>query len=204
MTDELSITDVADVLRGTVPAHTVEGKGDGPAFFGLAEISSSGIVTRSPEPGTDLSGAVLLDRNDVVVALLGKLGEVAIVAEGSAGCVLGRECAALRLKRGEDRLDPRWLLVAMRSSRIREGARLAATGSTMPRLNVRTLGDFTIPVPPRETQQRILDRLDALEGAIQAQAQLLGSLNRLLDVEIELSVAGGGLDSESDAASVAR
>jgi restriction endonuclease S subunit len=204
MTGQLQISDIAEVLRGTVPANTVDGRSDAPGFFGLAEITNSGIVTRSPEPGTDLSSAIALKRGDVVVALLGKLGEVAVVTENAAGSVLGRECAALRLKRGEDRLDPRWLFVAMRSAQVRESARLAATGSTMPRLNVRTLGGFTIPVPTRDMQLRILERLDALEQAIQAQAQLLGSLNRLLDVEIELSVASVEVNKESDAAPVAR
>ncbi len=204
MTGHLQITDVAEVLRGTVPANTVDGRSVDRWFFGLAEITNSGIVTRSPEPGTDLSSAIALETGDVVVALLGKLGEVAVVTEDAAGSVLGRECAALRLKGGEDRLDPRWLFVAMRSAQVRERARLAATGSTMPRLNVRTLGDFTIPVPPRETQLRILERLDALEEAIHAQAQLLGSLNRLLDAEIELSVATVAVNKDSDAAPVAR
>ena len=82
-----------------------------------------------------------------LAALLGKLGQAAIVTAEAAGSILGRECAAIRVKDGEQRVAARWLFAVLRSSQLRDRAQAAASGATMPRLNIKSLADFTIPMP---------------------------------------------------------
>lgn len=195
MTDLVRIGDVAEIHRGTIAANTTDIIA-GPGFFGLAEIANSGVVTRSPEPGADLERAFILRRDDIVVALLGKLGQAAIVTADAAGSILGRECAAVRVKAGEQRVEARWLFAALRSSQLRDRAQVAASGSTMPRLSVKSLADFTITMPTRRAQAEAIERFDLLEKAIVSQAQLLQSLNALFDAEIELAVAGHAPDKD--------
>ena len=120
-------------------------------------------MTRSPELGADLERAFILQKDDIVVALLGKLGQAAIVTAEAAGSILGRECAAIRVKDGEQRVAARWLFAVLRSSQLRDRAQAAASGATMPRLNIKSLADFTIPMPSPRAQAEALERFDLLE-----------------------------------------
>ena len=96
MTSMVHLGDVAEILKGQVPAK-VSDDGDGPRLFGIAEIS--GHAPRVLEPGTSLERAVYLRTGDVVVALLGErgLGATALIDGRADGTVLARECAAMRV-----------------------------------------------------------------------------------------------------------
>jgi len=161
---------------------------DTPVFFGLEEISHGGVISRYIEPELDLRRAVYLEHGDVVLALLGNIGAAAVVSDAAAGAILGRECAALRLRPGEPRITPQWLRLALGASPFRLHARAMATGTTMPRLSSRALGEMTIPVPPSEVQRDLVDRMAKFDDAIEAQRTLLNSLVALRGAEIELSM----------------
>jgi|GEM_PF-1537638 len=188
MTANLAIGELAEVLRGNVPANTTE-TGSGERFFGLAEISHGGVTARVPLPGVDLERAVRLQEHDIVIALLGKIGDVVIVGEEAAGSVLVRECVALSIRTGESRVIPQWLYLAMRSSQFRQRAALGATGSTMPRLSPKILAELTVSVPSMETQARLWRRLAAFDDAISTHRELVESLCALRDAEIDLAAS---------------
>ncbi len=193
MTSDLTVHDVAEVLRGVTPAKTVDGEGDepkGPPFFGLHEITDGGTTSRFLEQSVSTDRAVLLRQGDVVVALLGAIGAVAIVNEETDGAVLGRECAALRLRSGEDRLTSEWLELVFESWPVRERARAMATGQTMPRLTPKALGELALPVPRREVQDTLVERIAKFDEAIMRQEVLLVTLRELRGWEIELAVSG--------------
>ncbi len=188
MTDHLAIGQFANVLRGTVPANiseipTVD------RFFGIAEISSGGVLKRSPASETDLAHVIRLQENDVVVALLGRVGDVAIVNAEAEGAVLGRECAAIRLREGETRVCAEWLIVVMRSTQFRGAAGVAVGGVTMPRLSVKALTELTIPIPSLQTQHAIAHRVRSIGAALDAHRELVEALGNLRDTEIDLAVA---------------
>ncbi len=193
MTSDLTVQDVAEVLRGVTPAKTVDGIGDepkGPSFFGLHEITDGGATSRFLEPSFSVERAVFLRKGDVVVALLGAIGAVAIVNDATDGAVLGRECAALRLRSSEDRLTSGWLQLVFESRPVRERAQAMATGQTMPRLTPKALGELTIPIPPRDVQDKVVDRMGKFDEAIKWQEDLLINLRDLRGREIELAMSG--------------
>lgn len=185
MTRWIELGELAEVRRGTTPAKTV-GLDDGPGFFGLAEISQGGIVTRQPEPGLPLEDAVEVQPDDIIIALMGKLGDSAVALDSA---FLGRECAAIRLRANEDRISPRWLSLALRSRTSRDRLQRHARGSTMPRLPIRRIMELPIPVPSIPQQRRTLERFDIIDAAVRAQSNLLVALNELYDAEVELAIA---------------
>lgn len=193
MTDWFRLDRIADVRRGTAPANTVD-YDEGPGFFGLAEISQGGTITRQPEPGNEPKELVYLRAGDVVVALMNRIGESVTVSDDADGSVLGRECAAIQLRPGERRVLPGWLSIVLRSGANQQRLAGLATGSTMPRLATRHLAALEVPVPPIEEQQAVLDRMKRLQTAIHAQGVLLASLNRLYDAEVALAVPTEQID----------
>jgi hypothetical protein len=188
MVQRTRIGDIADVLRGTTAANTVD-EANAPRFFGLAEISERRISEpRYPDQTADLSRAVYLKAGDVVIALLGRLGESALIDEQLAGAVLGRECAAIRLRGQGVAVTPGWLYAWTRSHAFRQLVETRSSGTTMPRLSVRSLKELEIPIAPMDLQRSTADRLAELGAAIEAMDRTSTALRRLRDIEIDLAV----------------
>ena len=189
MSSDLHIEELAEVLRGVTPSKTT-GEPGGALFFGLHEISEGGTAQRFVEPTADLGRAVRLREGDVVVALLGNIGDAAVVSAEASGAVLGRECAAIRIREGEDRVVPQWIRIVLQSKPFRDRAQALATGTTMPRLSCKALSEVIIPIPTSNEVRHFVERIEALETAIEGQRELAGALTALRDAEIELIVSG--------------
>ena len=181
------LIEVATVLRGTVPAHA-SAESEGPAFFGIAEITAKGRgpVRRVSADGVDRSTSAL-DRGDIAIALLGDVGESALVRESHEGALLGRECAALRPRL--ERVTSGWLYVWTQSRDFKDQVEAGTSGSTMPRLSVRLLSEFTLPLPSSIAQQRVEQELVQFEEAISITEAMLTYLRELWQVEVELAFA---------------
>jgi hypothetical protein len=170
-----------------VPAK-VSDEGDGPLFFGIAEIS--GHAPRVVDPEVDLENAIHLQVGDVVVVLLGEsaLGAAALIDDRAEGAVLGRECAALRVT-ANDYLLPSWLYAWTKSRHFDEQVRRHASGGSMSRLSVRALEEFALPLPPRCHQERLEAEMYRLDEALRSTAGLIRNLEELRGAEIDLAVA---------------
>lgn len=186
MTSVVRLGDVAEMLKGQVPAKTSDG-GDGPRLFGIAEIS--GHEPRKLEPGTSLDRAVYLLTDDVVVALLGErgLGATAMVDGQADGAVLAKECGALRVS--APNLLPTWLYAWTKSEHFHEQIRRHASGGTMSRVSIRGLADFRLPLPPRSYQERLEADVKRLDDALRSTTDLIRNMEGLKASEIDLAVA---------------
>jgi Type I restriction modification DNA specificity domain len=184
MTPPTRLGDVAEVVNGRIPAKTVD-TGDGPRFFGLAEIS--GHPLRVIEPGIDLKQATYLRAGDVVVALLGDLGASAIVDADDAGAVLGRECAAVRIT-APGLLLPSWLYAWTKSQHFQDQIAGNASGTTMPRVTSRALADFSLPIPPRSTQEQLEATTHCLDVALRSTKDLIRNVEDLRQAEVDLAI----------------
>jgi restriction endonuclease S subunit len=186
MTSIVHLDDVAEILKGQVPAK-VSDEGDGPRLFGIAEIS--GHAPRVLEPGTSLERAVYLRTGDVVVALLGErgLGATALIDGRADGAVLARECAAMRVS--APGLLSTWLYAWTKSEHFNEQIRRHASGGSMSRVNVRDLADFRLPLPPRSHQERFGAEIDRLDVALRKTTDLIRNLEGLREAEINLAIA---------------
>ena len=94
---------------------------------------------------------------DIVYAIRGSIGDVAIVPEGLTGANLTQDAARISYK--EDTCG-RWLLYALRSIAVFAQLEAGALGATIRGINIRDLKRAVIPVPPLPEQQAIADFLD--------------------------------------------
>lgn len=182
------LRDLTQALRGRVAANTVS-EPAGPRFFGIAEISARGrsaprYVVGDTEDGT----AVILDEGDVVVALLGNIGDATVVDSDGAGALLGRECVALRVT-SPGVIRPAWLCAWMNSTESKSQVAQNVTATTMPRLPIRALETFTVTVPPVDTQLEIEKLSRRFDAAIGATATTLQQLEALGSAELQLAMA---------------
>lgn len=191
MTTRGILRDVVEVFNGTVPAKTVDAS-SGVRFFGIAEVSTGGPSSpRYLGDDVDLSKAVYLQPGDVVVVLLGDIGRTTLVDNEYVGAVLGRECAAMRV-RAPQKLESAWLYAWTRSQEFRTLAKGSATGDTMPRLRTRVLEEFAMPLPDYTAQQRVADLVKHFDLAVSTTSTTLTKLRALRDVEIDRALLAAG------------
>lgn len=177
--------EVATVLRGTVPAKPTD-REDGVPFFGLAEISAGGTaVTRLVEPD-DGPTPTLLQRGDVVVALLSNIGQTALVMPRHEGAVLGRECAVIR---AGSEITGAWIYVWTQSAQFHEQVARHTTGSTMPRLGYRAMPSLLIPVSSLDRQQDAAALLEEFDEALWNLGRVQSQVTELRSLEVELLLA---------------
>jgi restriction endonuclease S subunit len=191
MSRSYRLGDLTRTLRGRVPANTVDDP-VGPRFFGIAEISARGrSAPRYIERGTEqLDDAAILEEGDVVISLLGNIGDATIIESGAAGAVLGRECAALRVT-AQDVLRPAWLSAWTASDEFRSQVARDTSGTTMPRLSPRALENFTVTVPSLVRQLEVDGLVRRFDAAIATTATTLQQLEALRVAELQLAMAKG-------------
>lgn len=185
MTERYQLHSVADVLRGTIPATDFEDHGT-ERFFGISEIglSGQGPVRRVTVAKEDTK-AVRLEKGDVALVLIGRIGTSTLVGDTDSGAVLGRECVALR--GASPAVLPEWLYAWTRSPDFVDQALRYAKGRTITRLGTRDLRSFTIPIPAVERQQEMVETLTRFQAAIRAASGTLADLKRLEELELTLS-----------------
>ena len=182
------LADLALALKGRVAANTVPDPA-GPRFFGIAEISTRGSSPPRYVPEDECpDDAVVLAEGDVVMALLGNIGNATVIPDTAVGFVLGRECVALRVTAPE-LLCPAWLCAWTESEEFRAQAAQHITGTTMPRLSTRALENFAITLPPVAKQLELAELVRRFDNAIAATATTLQQLEGLRAAEMQLAIA---------------
>jgi type I restriction enzyme S subunit len=188
MSNTYRLGDLVEPLRGRVPANTVP-EPEGPRFFGLAEITARGHSTPRYVPrDADLHGAVELEDGDIAMALLGNVGDAAVIDASSAGSILGRECVALRVKR-PNVVRPAWLSAWMTTEEFKSQVATHITGSPMQRLSLKALPTFVVTVPPIQKQHEVEGLVHRFDAAIATTATTLQQLQDLRAVELQLALA---------------
>jgi restriction endonuclease S subunit len=195
------LADVADIIRGLVPAKPTD-TDEGVPFFGIAEITSGGVGPMRFVVPTDVDEkAQYLEEGDVVVALLSSIGESALVTRSHSGAVLGRECAVLRAHQSD--VLGAWLYAWTQSASFRQQVQARVSGSTMPRLSPSALAEFLVPIPALSEQERIRNMLEGFDTAISSANTVLANLMELRRVEVDLALSQVAVadDRRSDGAS---
>lgn len=185
MTALAPLWEAAELIPGRIPPKTAD-SGDGLRYFGIPEIS--GRPPRVLEPGTDLKPATYLRAGDVVVALAGELGRSAIVDDSQAGAVLGRECAALRIKTS-GQLLPSWLHAWTKSQHFRSQVDTRSRGSTQPRLSIAALAEFVLPIPGLSAQAQFAATTERLDAVLRSASALIRDVEDLRQADVDLAIA---------------
>ena len=118
-----------------------------------------------------------LHGGDLVFAIRGGIGDVAIVPDELAGANITQDVARVAPRRG---IAPQWLMYALESPTTQRDVRKRVTGATITGLNIWELDRVAVPMASPERQHRDLDLLDrhakylhAMREALTQQVSLL-------------------------------
>jgi len=115
-----------------------------------------------------------LHGGEVLLTLVGTLGEVAIVPDSLRGWNVARAVGVIPVRRDPGSL---WVSFCLRSAFIQHCIRTWATTTVQATFNLRDLAKLPIPIPPADTREAIVAVLGALDDKIE--------LNRRMNAKLE-------------------
>lgn len=142
------------------------------------DIKDGRIGDRIPLVSTEIHSQykrTILERNDVVIALVGYPGEAAVIPPHYVGANISRAVGLLRPKEG---ILADYLVGYLNSPIGRKTVLKPSAGSAQVVVNLAHLNDLVIPIPEANEQQKIADCLSSLDDLIAAQAQKIELLKR--------------------------
>jgi type I restriction enzyme, S subunit len=140
-----------------------------------------------------------LKGGDLVYAIRGSIGEVAVVPDELEGANLTQDAARVAYT-GES--HGKWLLYALRSARVFAQLEAGALGATIRGINIRDLKRALLPVPPKSEQVAIADFLDEKSDEIdQLLSEVQNAVARLREFRAALISAAvtGKIDVREEA-----
>lgn len=111
---------------------------------------------------------------EVLLTLVGTLGEVAIVPDSLRGWNVARAVGVIPVRKDPGNL---WVAICLRSAFIQHCIRTWATTTVQATFNLRDLAKLPIPIPPVETREAITRIAQALDEKIE--------LNRRMNATLE-------------------
>ncbi len=118
----------------------------------------------------------IVEAGDLVLSVVGTIGETLLVDERLAGINLSRALCKLRTA---ESLSAKFLQWFFRSTAFVHFVDLVCTGTAQRVLNMDDLGELWIPVPPKDEQQRISE---SLAGAWDSLGSLIQEVSRSLEL----------------------
>jgi type I restriction enzyme S subunit len=133
-----------------------------------------------------------LQGGELLLTLVGTVGELAIAPSELAGWNLARAVALIPVA-----LDPgaRWVKYVLQSEPARAFMHARVNTTVQTTLNLRDVADLPVPMPDRETRERIV----ALLGAIEDKIELNRRMNETLEEMARVLFKGWIIDRSSDA-----
>lgn len=128
---------------------------------------------------------------DLVYAIRGSIGEVALVPDELEGANLTQDAARIAYTSATHGL---WLLYALKSANVFGQLEAGALGATIRGVNIRDLKRAALPVPPRKEQHAIAAyvtrELARIDGLIARVGEASGRLHELRTALISAAVTG--------------
>ena len=119
----------------------------------------------------------VLKENDLLMSLTGNVGRVGLLQNEMLPAALNQRVACLRIK--NEQLYINYLFHFLNSDKFENDAIFSASGIAQKNMSTEWLKKYTIPVPPREEQERIVAELDCLSGVIERKREQLSELDAL-------------------------
>lgn len=141
-----------------------------------------------------------LREGDLVFAIRGSIGEVAMIPNDLAGANLTQDAA--RISYSAETHGP-WLLYALRSTAISAQLKAGALGATIKGINIRDLKRALLPIPPKLEQERIAVFLDIEDRRTEeARRSVRNAVERLQELRTALISAAvtGKIDVRGEVA----
>ena len=119
----------------------------------------------------------ILKENDLLMSLTGNVGRVGLLQNEMLPAALNQRVACLRIK--NEQLYINYLFHFLNSDKFENDAIFSASGIAQKNMSTEWLKKYTIPVPHREEQERIVAELDCLSGVIEKKREQLRELDAL-------------------------
>ena len=113
---------------------------------------------------------------EVLLTLVGSLGESAVVPPGLAGWNIARAVGVIPVKQ---EIGPRWVELCLRSSAVQHFIRTRATTTVQATFNLRDVAMLPIPIPPKSEREAIASMLGALDDKIELNRRMNETLEAL-------------------------
>ena len=100
----------------------------------------------------------IINKEDVCITVAGTIGRVGKIPPEIDGANLTENADRIVFSR----LDQDWLILCLSSSEVQKQINRLTTTVAQPKLAIKRIQEFCIPLPPITEQNRIVDRLDKL------------------------------------------
>ena len=120
-----------------------------------------------------------LKENDVLISVRGELGKVALVSSDFEDANINAQLANLRVIDIE-KIDPKYLLYALRDKSVGIQIEQNCSGSTLKQLPITKLKEIQIPIQSIESQRKIAKTLDQAQELIDKRKAQIEALDELI------------------------
>lgn len=174
------IGDICRILNGFA-FKSEEYKNEGIRVMRITNVQKGELVDDDPKffpiARKNEISRYMLQEGDVLMSLTGNVGRVGIMEEKFLPAALNQRVACLRLK--DIGIDKKYLFHILNSDAFENDCIFNAAGIAQKNMSTKWLEQYEIPVPPIETQSRIVSELDLLQSIIDKQKAQLKELDNL-------------------------
>ncbi|MEN9281081.1 MAG: hypothetical protein RL594_16 [Bacteroidota bacterium] len=124
------------------------------------------------------AGDFQLSAGDVLIAMTGYIGEVALVRDADLPCVLNQRVGKFDV-RDDERLDSGYLFAVLTSREMRETIESLGYGSAQPNVSPSLIQEVEFPLPPLPEQRRIAKILGDLDDKIELNRKMNETLEQM-------------------------
>ena len=172
--------EVCDILNGYA-FKSKKYTSEGVRVLRITNVQKGYVVDDDPKfyPKDEMANLqqYILKENDLLMSLTGNVGRVGLLQNEMLPAALNQRVACLRIK--NEQLNINYLFHFLNSDKFENDAIFSASGIAQKNMSTEWLKKYTIPVPPREEQERIVAELDCLSGVIEKKREQLRELDVL-------------------------
>jgi type I restriction enzyme M protein len=180
----VKLVDVTDLITCGVaarPNYTTEGI----PFLSSQNVKRGNIIWKnynyiSLEDHKKLTKINKPERGDILYTRVGSFGEAAVVETDNEFSVF---VSLTLIKTKKDILHPYFLKYVLNSNRIKSLAEKSTMGIGVQNLNVSTVRQFEIPLPPIEVQEEIVLELEQYQKIIDGAKQVVDNYKPVIDID---------------------
>lgn len=178
------IAEIADVLSGVAPQKRASGNASYVQIKDLKEVGEQ--LLRGAAPSA--KRATPIESTDILVPSRGE----GVIAFQPAASMLGAYAAldVYLIRPQTERVDSSYLIIALNSPSVQKALRMAATGSTLPRVPKQALEETQIPVPSLDRQRHI-----AAIGALARRSEELQKQRAEAETRLNMALVSRILES---------
>ena len=120
---------------------------------------------------------------DVLISLVGTFGKTLIVPKGHEPGIINPRLMKVTLNK--QKMSPEFFITIFAQDTVTSQIRAASHGGTMNILNVRTLKNINIPVPPLSIQKAIVAEVEAEQSLVSANQGLIERMEKKIKAAID-------------------